>query len=417
MTVHLVPERVFDGERVLTGHAVAIEDGRVTGVLPLAELPADARREELPGLTLAPGLIDMHAHITPWMVFGLLAAGVTRARDTGNDVPVIRTMLERLDNVPLPVVHWSGPLIEGSDVNWPSIAVRHESPDLVEATVSAGAARGDEAIKMYYNATPDIVGAATTSAHAHGLRALGHVGRTTFDECVERDVDELQHFAGCLPSDLGLDDEAGHRHIAESDIEHCPTLGLWLRMARLGEPSNWRDRELRWVHPQALRNWKAAHHASQPAQERLRRLRDFVARQSLAAAMITAGRSLLVGSDTPFPGVIPGFSLHDEAGLLVEAGMTPLAVMTALTSGNAAALGSTDAGRIVAGVPADLVAFAGDPTERIAEISEVAGVWRDGVRIDLDALLERARQEFGNPADSPVDLLADLHYVPATVAR
>ena len=50
---------------------VVVTDGRITSVgtaMP-ADLPADARRLDLPGLTLLPGLIDMHVHLasTPYV--------------------------------------------------------------------------------------------------------------------------------------------------------------------------------------------------------------------------------------------------------------------------------------------------------------------------------------------------------------
>ncbi len=45
-----------------------------------------------------------------------------------------------------------------------------------------------------------------------------------------------------------------------------------------------------------------------------------------------------MGSDSPFAGFIPGFAPHDEAALLVEAGLAPLDVMHAVTMVNSEAL-------------------------------------------------------------------------------
>lgn len=415
--IFIAPDRVFDGTEVRTGVAVGIADGAITRVLPLADVPSGSEVRRYEGATLTPGLIDAHVHMTPWMVFGLLAAGVTTVRDLGNDVDEVSALIESLADVPKPTIHWSGPLLESDRVNWPSIARAHHDTDAVRATVDELAARGVRSIKLYYNATPELVAAAAEQAHGHGIRVLGHVGATSLAEAVDAGVDELQHLAGCLANDLGFDDwQTSARALAAYEVDHCTTLVVWDAMAHLGEPRALRDAAMAWVHPQAQEAWAQAHHATQPAAERVRRSKELTERMAAIPALVQAGRGIVVGSDAPFPGLIPGFSLHDEAGLLVESGMSPLAALTALTSGNASLMGITGAGRIEAGAPADLAVFTGDPTQRIADLSRVAGVWRAGAEIDLAGLADRAREVFAQPASSPVDQLAELRYVPATVS-
>lgn len=93
----LVPSAVLDvvaGER-REGHAVLIADERIVDVVPVSDIPANARVRELPGMTLLPGLIDTHAHLIGDVddghgYAGLLASssarevmlGVRNARDT-----------------------------------------------------------------------------------------------------------------------------------------------------------------------------------------------------------------------------------------------------------------------------------------------------------------------------------------------
>ncbi|HZE44975.1 MAG TPA: hypothetical protein VE058_14380, partial [Steroidobacteraceae bacterium] len=66
-TVVVSADRMID---VLTGRIVehpqiAITDGRISAVgVQGSALPAGARRVDLPGMTLLPGLIDMHTHLT-----------------------------------------------------------------------------------------------------------------------------------------------------------------------------------------------------------------------------------------------------------------------------------------------------------------------------------------------------------------
>ena len=50
--------RTFTGEHFLDGYAVLLEGGRVADVLPVAQVPADAARQDLGGGLLAPGFLD-----------------------------------------------------------------------------------------------------------------------------------------------------------------------------------------------------------------------------------------------------------------------------------------------------------------------------------------------------------------------
>ncbi|HQI77849.1 MAG TPA: hypothetical protein PK384_15165, partial [Candidatus Latescibacteria bacterium] len=79
-----LPDRVFDGRRVLPDPAVLVEDQHVQCVLPARELTPDTPIAAYPGCTIIPGLIDAHVHFMRWQGPLYLAHGVTTVRDTGN---------------------------------------------------------------------------------------------------------------------------------------------------------------------------------------------------------------------------------------------------------------------------------------------------------------------------------------------
>jgi imidazolonepropionase-like amidohydrolase len=72
-TLVVTAARMVDVERgrYVDNPVVVVTDGRITsvGTAVPAGLPADVRRLDLPGLTLLPGLIDMHVHLanTPYV--------------------------------------------------------------------------------------------------------------------------------------------------------------------------------------------------------------------------------------------------------------------------------------------------------------------------------------------------------------
>ena len=57
----LIPERLFDGEKLLSRHAVVIEGGRIQAVLPANAVDTLLPRRHLEGL-LAPGFIDVQVN-------------------------------------------------------------------------------------------------------------------------------------------------------------------------------------------------------------------------------------------------------------------------------------------------------------------------------------------------------------------
>ena len=108
-TVVVTADRMID---VITGKVVehpqiTVTDGRIAAIAARgAAVPPGARRVDLPGITLLPGLIDMHTHITSdpryggyrgleftdnfWTVVGVsnakktLEAGFTTIRNVGS---------------------------------------------------------------------------------------------------------------------------------------------------------------------------------------------------------------------------------------------------------------------------------------------------------------------------------------------
>jgi imidazolonepropionase-like amidohydrolase len=92
------------------------------------------------------------------------------------------------------------------------------------------------------------------------------------------------------------------------------------------------------------------------------------------------GVKMLAGSDVSGSGwEIPGFALHQEFDQLAAAGLTPLRVLQMTTINAADFLGRTDTmGTVDVGKDADIVLLSGDPTEKVANLHDIAGVVRAG---------------------------------------
>jgi imidazolonepropionase-like amidohydrolase len=104
------------------------------------------------------------------------------------------------------------------------------------------------------------------------------------------------------------------------------------------------------------------------------------------------GVQFLAGTDMSIPYVYPGFSLHDELALFVEAGLTPAQALQTATINPARSLG-LDAGVIAVGKRADVVLLDADPLADIANTKRIRAVVVRGKMLDratLDGLLENA---------------------------
>ena len=90
--------------------------------------------------------------------------------------------------------------------------------------------------------------------------------------------------------------------------------------------------------------------------------------------MYKAGIPLVAGTDG-----IPGFTLHSELELYVQAGLTPAqALQVATLNGATYTRTSHSRGQIAPGFLADLVLVEGDPTKNIGDIRNISMVFTQG---------------------------------------
>src|SRR5438132_14278708 len=92
---------------------------------------------------------------------------------------------------------------------------------------------------------------------------------------------------------------------------------------------------------------------------------EMTTKQMLVAHRL--GVLFLAGTDVSAAYTYPGFSLHDELALFVEAGFTPLEALRTATVNPARFFGTTDSmGSIEVGKTADLVVVDANPLEDIS---------------------------------------------------
>ena len=409
----IAPDAVFDDGSVQPACAVVIEGERIAGVVPVGALPDGMDVRPLDGCTLLPGLIDCHTHLSDWMLPAFLAAGVTAVRDTGNDPAWILDRRERTRSDPMagPDILCCGPLLDGDSAFWPHIGRPHSDAAAIRRSVDEMAERGADAVKLYVHLTTEQIGAAATQADRRGLPLLAHLGPSVdLATAVSAGVREVQHLTGCVHHVEGW--RTNVEEVAESAVSlaaagvvQCPTLVVWDRLCRLNDTAFRHDRRDRWVHPEIVRVWERFPHRTGEVADRLDRQRSVNTMKRVLGALAGAGCTVIAGSDAPFPHLVPGFSLHDELSLMVDAGLDPAAALASATSVAADRLGLAGAGRIRPGSVADMVAVGGDPLDDIRVLSDVRLVLRRGCTVDFDALAATAAEAFARPPEDPFSQL------------
>jgi hypothetical protein len=122
--------------------------------------------------------------------------------------------------------------------------------------------------------------------------------------------------------------------------------------------------------------------------------RNIETMSALLFEMHEAGVPLLLGTDL-FGAVVPGFSVHQELELMVDAGLSPYEALRTGTVNVAAYLGETDsAGTVEVGKRADFILVTANPLTDIRNASDVSGVlshgkWRSAA--DLARMLAEAK--------------------------
>ncbi|MCK5345659.1 MAG: amidohydrolase family protein, partial [Candidatus Heimdallarchaeota archaeon] len=109
---------------------------------------------------------------------------------------------------------------------------------------------------------------------------------------------------------------------------------------------------------------------------------------------------LILGTDTPNPFIVPGFSIHEEIRYIHECGLTPYQTLLHGTVNASKHLGIPEEfGTISVGARADLILLNGNPLEDLENLKKLAGVIVRGMWIDqqqINSNLEQLNQKYNH---------------------
>lgn len=389
---------------VLPHRSVAIAGDRIAAVGPAddIDIPRTARVIDGRGRFLIPGLWDMHAHVL-WsdaaMRTGLpayVANGVTGIRDMGGTLSVLAAFHASMqrDAPAWPRVVAAGAILDGPEPVQADVSIGVADAAQARAAVDRLADAGADFIKVYTLLPRDAWFATIDEAHRRHLQVAGHLpASVTVEEAVRGGQRSIEHLRDEIEPYCHRDDIAGCARLAALFREHgtwqVPTLVVLRSKARFDDPALADDPRLRYL-PRSLRDeWSASRKekiARGPGYAAGKRSR-YADELWLTGFLAREHVPLLAGTDSGNADCYPGFSLHDELGLLVEAGLSPLDALRAATLWPADYLGERDTmGTIEPGRAADLVLLDANPLQDIAATRRIDAVVMRGRVFDRKSL-------------------------------
>ena len=390
---------------------VLISGTRITALGPSATtpVPVDARVIDGSGRYLIPGLWDMHVHLTVAgrMSVPLFAVnGVTGVRDMGGDLATIDGYRAEIARGTLlgPRIYRAGPFLDGPKKT-ALYRVTLRSADNARHAVDSLKTSGVDFIKIHNRVPREAYFAILAEARTQNLRVVGHLPRgISPGEAALAGQASIEHTESLLEG-IHFADSTSQRHTSREDFAQLsggaadslfalfkrtgtaldPTLIEYSVFAHIGDTLVTKDARLKYVSPELRDYWNRFFPpdttetiaATAGRREYLRRFMGVV------YAMHNAGVSILTGTDVGAPYIYPGFSLHDELALLVEAGMPPADVLKAATSGAANLVGVSDSvGTVQVGMLADLIIIDGNPLVDIRSTQLIQTVIVNGRVLD-----------------------------------
>jgi tetratricopeptide (TPR) repeat protein len=239
-----------------------------------------------------------------------------------------------------------------------------------------------------------------TKPKKQGLPFAGHVPDSiSVEEASSAGQKSIEHLTGvlsaCSSHDI-YDPVKAAAVFAAFKTNHtwqCPTLTV-LRLSA-SDPSITNDDRVKYMPPDLRLYWNGRRDswAKKSPAEIAARKKYFQRQLEIVGVMQRAGVDILAGTDTENPYCFPGFSLHDELGWLVQAGLSPMEALQAATRNAARFMGrENELGTVQQGKLADLILLEANPLNDIVNTRKIAAVVYGGrlfPKSSLDKMLAK----------------------------
>ncbi len=404
----------------LQNSVILIENDKIIsiGQVGQVEIPKNAELISTEGMSVLPGLWDMHVHlminghsdyahwdtayidefekiIMPASAHQLLMAGVTSARDLGAPLNPSIKVRDRINNgeIPGPTMYMSGPFLQhepypGTEAfRWgiESVAdARAKVKKLAEAGVDCIKLIDQDQMEM------DEVYAIVDEAHRHDLTVVAHGHRPEeIRRGILAGVDCFEHTglssAPEYPADVMEMLKERTAQMNKGPLFWTPTVSVLNNYLYIRDNPEFLDTDC-WhldLPEKIIEDIRASiHRPGQLPYYQLTPMRKPTLKRKIAQLQ-EAGLTLLVGTDSGIPLTFHCQSTWNELDVWVnEMDIDPMYAIKAATYWPSVIMGvSNEVGTITEGKKADIIAVKGDVLKHINILQDIDIVVKNGVRV------------------------------------
>ncbi len=391
------------GDAVIENGTVVVERNRITavGASRSVSVPSGARRFDVTGRTVIPGIIDVHAHVgsesegilaeESWPLVANLAYGVTTSHDPSNNTEMVFTNAEMIRaGMKLgPRLYSTGTILYGAETPFKTVIEKYED---ALAHLRRLKSVGAISVKSYNQQRRDVRQMIVKAARELEMMVVPEGGSLLY-------MDETFVLDGHTGLEHSLPVPNLYRDVVElfarSGSGYTPT--LIVGYGGLSGEYYWYQHENVWEKEHLLQFTPREIVDARSRRRTMAEEDDFnhVLISRGAKKIVDAGGRVQLGAH----GQLQGLGAHWELWMLEQGGMTPLEALRAATLDGARYLGlDREIGSIEVGKLADLVVLNENPLEDIRGTEAVAQVMINGRLYEAATMTEvgssRTRQPF-----------------------
>lgn len=352
---------------------------------------------ELSGFYVSPGLIDSHMHLfEPNALARFLKNGVTTVRNMQGMPAHLRWKAAQSSGLLSGAkMLTASPTLNGNIDSGPFHQLVADTAE-ARTLVAAYKEKGFDLIKVYSDLGPEIAAAILDAAAAEKMPVSGHIiaSLPLSEQMIQ--MKSIEHIEDIYQQALDYTYDAEKvREIARiliaTDTAVTTTLVAFQHILQASEegyamleqlPIDSMNPFLSFLGSKTMDDWFTA-------TDNAWMVRKYAGMIKIIKDFEQAGVTLVMGTDTGPALTIPGYSVHEELRLMLDAGLSTQTILASATVNGAALIGAADSlGQVKQGYVADLLILKKNPLEFLSTLAEPLIVIQDG-NLYRDVALEQ----------------------------
>ncbi len=379
-------------DSIIENGTIVVQNNRITALGDAASvsIPAGARRIDVAGKTIMPGIVDVHAHMggegngvlaqQSWPLLANLAFGVTTSHDPSNDTETVFSNIElvRTGAKLGPRLFSTGTILYGAETPFKAVVETYED---ALSHLRRMKAVGAFSVKSYNQLRRDARQMIVKAARETEMEVVPEGGSLVYYNMTHV-MDGNTGVEHALPVPVVYKDVV--QLFAQSKVGYTPTLivaygGLSGEDYWYQHDNVWQNEQLMRFTPPDIVNGRARRRTIAAEDD----YNHFAVARG-ARALAAAGALVNLGAH----GQLQGLGAHWELWMLQQGGMSNMQALRAATINGARYLGlDKDIGSLETGKLADLVVLDKNPLENIRNSDSVSMVMVNGRLYDARTLV------------------------------